>query len=268
MNKLNDKHIHKGGNRPESFYSFFTSRYISKPLVPFLIKMGIKNPNIITIVSFLILLFASSLILLLKQKNLNNRIIISLLIEISFILDCADGQIARFLNKKSLFGGWLDKYLDRIGEMVLYTIIGYYSWLNFGHFIYLVLGVIIGYLFIYYSLLYAEKDSVFYEEIKISNYDLSKYFNKPKKDVEKSKKIFGKRFLKNNTLYNVISIMFFYLNIGMGERYFYPIIFILINRTDIMLVIVFILFFLRSMNVTSLLIRQIINNKIGVNLDR
>jgi len=269
------EHIHKGGKRPESFYSFITSRFISRPIVPILIKLGIKNPNTITILSFIILVSATIFILISRIESAIDRIIISVLIEVSFILDCSDGQMARLLNKASLFGGWLDKYLDRVGEMFLYSSIGYVTWLLSGNLIYFILGIFSGFMFSYYSLIWAIKDSVFLEEIKNNDYDFSIY-KKPVQVSEerinryeyKSRKIvIGKRVLKKSVATEILSDVFFFLNIGMGERYFYPILFILINKTNFMLYIVSLLIFLRSMNVTIILKRQILNNKVGIKLD-
>ena len=159
MNKLNKNRTHKW-DPSGSFYLFITQRFISRPLVPFLIKLGIKNPNAVSIFSFILILISSALLLFLDQNSVINRIIAALLIELSLIFDCTDGQIATHLNKETLFGGWFDTYVDRIGEMVLYTVIGYITWMFYGSFIYFILGVFTGYLFTYYSIMSSQKDSL------------------------------------------------------------------------------------------------------------
>jgi len=268
MNKVPDEHVYRGKRRPDSFYQFITSKYISKPLVPLLIKLGFRNPNSVTIISFLLLTASSILLLILPLSNAVNRIIIAVLIEVSFILDLSDGQLARVLKKTSLFGAWLDKYLDRAGEMVLYTAIGYVTWKLQGNFIYFIMGLSTGFLFTYYTIIYSLKDSIFFEEIKKNNFGLDSTTEIApsagsdeavnKKTNNKSKnKILGKNFFTDKLFFKIVSIAFFYLNIGLGERYFYPIFFILINKTDIMLPIVLVLIFLRAGNVTLLLSRRI-----------
>jgi hypothetical protein len=191
-----------------------------------------------------------------------NRIIIVLLIEISFIFDTFDGQLARVLKKISLFGAWLDIYLDRIGEMVLYTTIGYVTWKNHDHFIYLIIGLSTGFLFTYYTIIFSLKDSVVYEENRNNDGKVKTTSERKGESHEqtKSKKIIGKKLLKNDFLLKILSIAFFYLNIGLGERYLYPIFFILINRTDIMLPIVIVLIFLRAGNKTLLLSQRLKRN--------
>jgi phosphatidylglycerophosphate synthase len=273
MARVEEKHVHKGGKRPESFYDYITSRFLSKPLVPILIKVGIHNPNTISIISFLMLLSSAAALLFLDQVILFNRIAVALLIELSFTLDCSDGQLARTLNKSSIFGGWLDKYLDRIGEMALYTVIGFSAWRQTGYFLYFVLGFSTGFLFTYYSLIWALKDSVFFEELRNSNYDLEPYRASRKdngsftQENNVSKRILGKRFLKKTVFTDILTATFFFLNIGIGERYFYPVLFIILNRLPLMLVIVSALFFMRAMNVTFILIGHIARNKIGIRID-
>lgn len=268
MARIGVEKAHKGGRRPESFYTYITARFLSRSFVPILIKIGIRQPNAISVLSFAMVLTSAVLFLFLEPKPLFNRIAIALLIEFSFILDCSDGQVARTLNRITLFGGWLDKYMDRIGEMFLYTVIGYVSWMRFGHFLYFILGFSTGFLFTYYSLIWAMKDSVFLEELRNSDYNLERYRVRENERKGKiNRRVLGRRFLKKNTLSDVLSMVFFFLNIGMGERYFYPILFIILNRTDLMLIVVSVLFFMRSMNVTFILIRQIMRGKIGVRID-
>ena len=244
-----------------SFYLFITQRYISRPLVPFLIKLGIKNPNVVSIFSFVLILISSALLLLLDQHSVSNRIIAALLIEFSLIFDCADGQMARQLNKETLFGGWLDTYVDRIGEMVLYTVIGYITWMFYGSFIYFILGVFTGYLFTCYSIMSSQKDSLFLEEIMNNKYQgelLSKI--KPG-EMKKQQALFKKRFLLNNTFGKIVTGIFFFLNIGTGERYFYPVVFIILNKTNIMLIIVSVLFTIRAVTASLITVSDIMRNK-------
>lgn len=43
-----------------------------------------------------------------------------LLVEVSYVFDCADGQLARYRQQFSPFGGWLDQIADRIKEFAIY----------------------------------------------------------------------------------------------------------------------------------------------------
>ena len=265
-----DKYIFKGNKRPESFYDFITSRFIAPPLVKLLVRVKLKNPNIITIMSFVFILFASILILKLSLNGIINRVLITLLIELSFIFDCVDGQLARKIDKTSLFGAWLDKYLDRFGEIFLYSAIGYITWKYSNNIIYFILGISLGFLFVYYSMIWTMKDAVLFESSKTNNSkDDSKNLvekklinNNLNKEAlgsfkKRHKKIIGKNIFKNNKFFHIFSYLLFFLNIGIGERYLYPIFFILINRTDIMLIIISVLFSLRSINVTLIIANKL-----------
>ncbi len=260
MVKVDEKKIHKEGRIPDSLFSYFTSQYVSRALVPLLIRLGIKNPNTVTMISFLLMISASVMLLLMDINTFLNRLVIAALIEISFIFDCADGQVARVLNKTSITGGWLDRYLDRIGEMALYSIIGWVSWFRYGSVLYFLAGILLGYMFTYYSLSYSIKDSIFLEVLVKEG---EGEFIKP---AEKSKKILGKRLLGRGKFVDILSKLFFFLNIGMGERYLYPIFFILIDRLDLMLIILTFLFTMRTINKNLMLFSRIKRNKIGVEL--
>jgi CDP-alcohol phosphatidyltransferase len=48
-----------------------------------------------------------------------------ILIQISYVFDCADGQLARYRKQYSPIGGWLDQTADRIKEFVLYFSLAY-----------------------------------------------------------------------------------------------------------------------------------------------
>jgi len=267
MTEISEDQLFRGKNRPDSFYEFITATFISRPLVAFMARIGIKSPNSITVVSFVLIIVSCVLIVLWPAAALIKRIIIALLIEISFILDSSDGQLARVLKKTSFFGSWLDKYLDRIGEMALYMCIGYVVWQTKGHFIFFIMGISIGYLFTYYTIIYSVKDSVELEGLKRDGFFKGE-MNKTSADEKDTdmrigrkknnkKNVLGKKFFKDKTIYSILAVAFFYLNLGSGERYLYPIFFILINRTDIMLPIVLTLIFLRAGNVTMILARRI-----------
>jgi len=83
------------------------------------------TPNQVTLFALLVALVASYLMFTMEPIPL---IVGSILLQIAFILDCADGQLARFRGVGSAIGGWLDQVADRIREffLVLALIWGYY----------------------------------------------------------------------------------------------------------------------------------------------
>jgi phosphatidylglycerophosphate synthase len=245
MAKLSKTDVHKGNVMPGSFFDLVTSRFVSKPLVPLLAALGVRNPNMVTLSSFVVLLLACVLLILLDMERVAHRVLVVLTIEASFTLDCADGQLARMLKKASVFGAWLDKYLDRIGEMILYTALGYYAWLKHGRFLFFILGLAVGYLFTLYTTLYSMKESIIYRS--------GRKEEPPKTDKREGKnanrkRVLGGKYFEGKPITKVAFFAFFFVNIDIGERYLYPIFFLLIDRVDIMLIIVTSLFSLRVLN--------------------
>lgn len=99
------------------FASYFTSK-ISVYFVWLFAKLKIK-PDIVTFLSLIIDIAAAYYIL-------KNRLIVgAILIQLSFVFDCVDGQLARYTNQKSKFGSWLDTTTDRIKEFLIIFSIGY-----------------------------------------------------------------------------------------------------------------------------------------------
>ena len=48
-----------------------------------------------------------------------------MLLYLGFVLDCVDGQVARYTRHFSAWGGWLDTMADRAKEYVVYAGLGY-----------------------------------------------------------------------------------------------------------------------------------------------
>jgi len=57
----------------------------------------------------------------------------AVLLQVSFILDCVDGQLARYKDLKSNFGGWLDSMTDRLKEYAAYLGLAYGGWVKSGN---------------------------------------------------------------------------------------------------------------------------------------
>lgn len=71
---------------------------------------------------FFLLLFSAWLFSL----GTREMILLGVLVhQISFIFDCADGQLARFKQQFSSYGAWLDQTADRIKEYVLALSLAY-----------------------------------------------------------------------------------------------------------------------------------------------
>ncbi|MCI0182701.1 CDP-alcohol phosphatidyltransferase family protein [Sulfoacidibacillus ferrooxidans] len=98
------------------FYYFFSLRFV------YMIRKTPITPNQVTLASFFLLLFSAWLFSL----GTREMILLGVLVhQISFIFDCADGQLARFKQQFSSYGAWLDQTADRIKEYVLALSLAY-----------------------------------------------------------------------------------------------------------------------------------------------
>lgn len=99
--------------------ALFTRR-LSTLLTRLLIRTPL-SPNQVTVLSFLVFLPGAYLL------STGERIALigaGLLIQLSYTLDCCDGELARLRGLSSPFGAWLDGLLDRVAELMLCLALG------------------------------------------------------------------------------------------------------------------------------------------------
>ncbi|GEM_PF-3919249 len=95
---------------------FLTSRWANR-LLPWAVEKGL-SPNQVTAAS----LASSGLVALcFVHGSAFFALIGSILLIISFTLDCLDGQLARYTGKTTPFGFWLDIFGDRFRELGLWV---------------------------------------------------------------------------------------------------------------------------------------------------
>ena len=80
------------------------------------------TPNLITLCSFLVAIIAGLFII---GGGMVNFIIAAMLIHLSHVLDCMDGQMARYRNTPSLSGGYYDRLTDQIQVLIWFGAVGY-----------------------------------------------------------------------------------------------------------------------------------------------
>ena len=102
--KTNDGSISRNINRPIS--QWITSKITEYPL----------TPNQISIAVFFISVFSG---LIISIEGYFFLLLGALLAQLSSILDGCDGEIARLKLLESKFGGWLDRVLDRYGDLFI-----------------------------------------------------------------------------------------------------------------------------------------------------
>jgi len=101
----------------DGFYSTFVVRKLSKPLSALAIKARL-SPNLVTVISFIVGMAAA---LSFAQGTRWALILGALLLQLSLILDCVDGEVARATHRFSVIGAWLDASTDRVKEYAAYA---------------------------------------------------------------------------------------------------------------------------------------------------
>jgi archaetidylinositol phosphate synthase len=88
------------------------------------------TPNALTLASLLLALVGCALFAQGGQACVWAGL---LLVQLSYVVDCADGQLARYKQLFSPLGGWLDQTADRVKEFAVYFSLAYgYSRLHPG----------------------------------------------------------------------------------------------------------------------------------------
>jgi len=112
----------------DGFLSVFFLRRVSKLLTWAAVKIG-ATPNQVTIASFSIGLYAAFLF---AQGDTWSLIGGAILLQVSIIVDCVDGEIARYTRKFSELGAWLDAITDRVKEYAVFLGLAYGAFVHSG----------------------------------------------------------------------------------------------------------------------------------------
>ena len=98
------------------FTTYFVSPY-SKYLARFAARHG-WTPNQVSVLSFVLGLATASAFAVGSRWSL---VAGAILLQISFTIDCVDGQLARYTRTFTKLGAWLDSVFDRAKEYVVYA---------------------------------------------------------------------------------------------------------------------------------------------------
>ena len=112
----------------DGFFSVYVLRRFSKALTWAAVKVG-ATPNQVTIASFAIGLYAAYLF---AQGDTWSLIGGAILLQVSIIVDCVDGEIARYTRKFSELGAWLDAITDRVKEYAVFLGLAYGAFVQHG----------------------------------------------------------------------------------------------------------------------------------------
>ncbi|XBP92158.1 DUF5941 domain-containing protein [Micromonospora sp. CCTCC AA 2012012] len=106
--------------RDDFFTTFFVSTwspYVTKAAA----RIGL-GPTAVTMIS---VVFAVAAAVLFGVGGRPALVAGAVLLYLGFVLDCVDGQLARYTRHFSAWGGWLDTMADRAKEYVVYAGLGY-----------------------------------------------------------------------------------------------------------------------------------------------
>lgn len=131
--------IKAGQKKPDGIFGSFMTRPVSH-VAAYISMLLNLSPNAVTVISFIMCAAASSLLVF--ERSYPFLLAAAALWWLGAILDAADGDLARFLNAGTKFGGWLDSLLDRFKEFIIFAVLGYFAWTDYSNVIYLYLGAL------------------------------------------------------------------------------------------------------------------------------
>jgi phosphatidylglycerophosphate synthase len=105
----------------DGFFSVFFLRKFSKLLTWLAVKVH-ATPNQVTLLSFAIGLYSAYLF---SRGTFVTILSGAILLQLSIIVDCVDGELARYTRKFSKLGAWLDAVTDRVKEYTVFLGLAY-----------------------------------------------------------------------------------------------------------------------------------------------
>lgn len=100
----------------DGFFSVFFLRKFSTILTWLAVRVG-ATPNQVTLISFAIGLYSAYCF---AQGTFWEIVLGAILLQVSIIVDCVDGELARYTRKFSELGAWLDAVTDRVKEYMVF----------------------------------------------------------------------------------------------------------------------------------------------------
>ena len=109
-------------NKDDEWWSSFVTSPLAIVVNYFVVDIKWLTPNLITLFSFVVAIIAS---LFIVAGGTINFFVAALLIHLSHVLDCMDGQMARYRKTMSISGAYFDKVTDQIQVTLWFGAIGY-----------------------------------------------------------------------------------------------------------------------------------------------
>ena len=111
--------------KKDGWWASLFSGPVANILLGFIADNKKITPNIVTTSSLVLCIFTAYLISFGCQPFL---MVSAVLVQFVFVLDCLDGQVARYREQSSNFGAWYDRVTDRVKDFLIYFSIA------FGHY--------------------------------------------------------------------------------------------------------------------------------------
>ena len=111
-------------NPRDGFVDTYLNRTLSRSLTRLFLRTSL-NPNQITLLSCLIGLLGAAFFF---QAGYWGFVLGALLLQLSAIVDCVDGEVARMKFLESPFGAWLDITLDTVVHIATFLGLGFAVW--------------------------------------------------------------------------------------------------------------------------------------------
>lgn len=111
--------IKKSFHNQEPWINVLFLKYITMPLVYFMVNFTKITPNIISILSITFGFFSA------YSYYIGETIIGGLMYFVSYIFDATDGKVARITRTGKPYGAWMDICIDRINLVLISTAIAF-----------------------------------------------------------------------------------------------------------------------------------------------
>ena len=112
----------KTKNKDDEWWSSFVTAPIGILLNVIVVDWSILNPNRLTTLSFISALLGAAYILPFSYQNF---VAAAILIQLSHVLDCMDGQMARYRGISSPAGSFYDKIADFIKIFIFFAAVSF-----------------------------------------------------------------------------------------------------------------------------------------------
>ncbi len=114
-------------NTNDEWWSSFVTSPLAIGANYYAVDVKWLTPDRITLLSFVVAIVSTVFIV---QGGMVNFVIAAILIQASHVLDCMDGQMARYRKTPSALGSYIDKLTDQIQVTLWFGAVGYAAYLQ------------------------------------------------------------------------------------------------------------------------------------------